>query len=563
MIFKRCPELGGTVFFREKKSGSRSYLQIVENRREGKKTRQQVITTLGRMDVLRASGQLEGLLRSGARFSESLMVISAHKSGESLELATRRIGPAMIFERLWQESGCGEVISGLLSGRHFDFSVERAIFLTVLHRLIEPGSDRQAERWREEYKIDGVSQLQLHHFYRAMAWLGEELPMADQCEMTRFAPRCTKDLIEEELFGRRRDLFSGLELVFFDTTSIYFEGNGGQTVGEWGNSKDDRADLKQMVVGAVLDQEGNPVCCEMWPGNAADVKSLIPVVDRLRKRFGIGQVCIVADRGMISRETVEELEGGQRGWKYILGARMRRQKEVREEVLSVAGRYRVVHPKSQIKKDPSPLKVKDVVIDGRQYVVCLNEDQARKDAADREAILASLREQLKRGDKSLVGNKGYRKYLKTAGKGFEIDEKKILEEARYDGKWVLRTNTNLSTDQVALKYKQLWMVESLFRTVKSILETRPIYHKRDETILGHVFCSFLSFVLMKELQNRVERKGDKLEWADVVRDLNRLQEVEIEQEGKRFLLRSEAVGTCGKVFQAAGVALPPTVRQVS
>jgi len=145
------------VFFREKKSGPRSYLQIVENRREGKKTRQQVIATLGRMDIVRESGQLEGLLRSGARFSQSLMVISAHKSGESLEVATRRIGPAMIFERLWQESGCRDVVRGLLSGRHFDFSVERAIFLTVLHRLFDPGSDRQAERWREEYKIEGAS----------------------------------------------------------------------------------------------------------------------------------------------------------------------------------------------------------------------------------------------------------------------------------------------------------------------------------------------------------------------------------------------------------------------
>jgi transposase len=545
---------GGIVFFRQKKSGPRRYLQIVENRREGKKTRQKVIATLGRMDKLEERGQLESLLRSASRFTEALMVISAHKNGESLEVASQRIGPAMIFERLCKE---------LLAGRRFGFSVERAIFLTVLHRLMDPGSDRQADRWREEYRIEGVSALQLHHLYRAMAWLGEELPMADQCEMTRFSARRRKDVIEEELFTRRRDLFSGLDLVFFDTTSIYFEGNGGETVGEYGNSKDHRPDCKQMVVGAVLDQEGNPVCCEMWPGNAADVKSLIPVVDRLRKRFGIGQVCIVADRGMISRETITELESGERGWKYILGARMRKHKEVREEVLSVAGRYRVVLPKSKSKKAPAPLKVKDVVIDGRQYVVCVNEDQAHKDAADREAILRALREKLKQGDKSLVGNKGYRKYLKTAGKGFRIDEQKVAEEARYDGKWVLRTNTDLSTEQVALKYKQLWRIESLFRTMKSILGTRPVYHKRDETILGHVFCSFLSFVLIKELQNRAGQKGYELEWGDVIRDLNRLQEIEIEQGDKRFLLRTNAQGTCGKVFQAAGVAMPPTIRQAS
>lgn len=551
------------MFFREKKSGPRSYLQIVENRREGKKTHQHVIATLGRMDQLKESGALESLLRSASRFSDALMVISAHKRGETPEAASRRVGPAMIFERLWRESGCREVIEKLLKGRHFEFSVERAIFLTVQHRLCDPGSDRQADRWREGYQIQGVSHLELHHLYRAMAWLGEELPMGEQCQISRFAARCTKDRIEEELFARRRDLFSRLDVVFFDTTSIYFEGNGGQTVGAYGNSKDHRSDCKQMVVGAVLDQEGNPVCCEMWPGNAADVKSLIPVVDRLRKRFGIGQVCIVADRGMISKETLRELESTERGWKYILGARMRKQKEVREEVLSVAGRYRVVHPKSSIKKDPSPLKVKEVVIDGRRYVVCVNEDQALKDAADREAILGALREQLKQGDKSLVGNKGYRKYLKTTGKGFAIDEHKAVEEARYDGKWVLRTNTDLTAEEAALKYKQLWMVESLFRTVKSILATRPIYHKRDETILGHVFCSFLAFVLMKELQNRIDQKGYQLEWADVIRDLNRLEEIEIEQEGKRFLLRANATGSCGKVFQAAGVALPPTIRQVS
>ena len=551
------------MFFRVKKSGPRQYLQIVENRWEQGGSRQRVLTTLGRLEELREHGALDSLLRSGAKFSDSLMVISRHKQGESLEVASRRIGPGRIFERLWKETGCREVIEGLLRGRQFEFSVERAVFLTVLHRLMDPGSDRQADRWREGYSIEGVGDLQLHQLYRAMGWLGEELPMAEQCDMTRFAPRCTKDRIEEELFWRQRDLFSRLDLVFFDTTSIYFEGNGGETLGAYGKSKDHRPDLKQMVVGAVLDQDGNPVCCEMWPGNAADVKSLIPVVDRLRKRFGVGQVCIVADRGMISQETLRELESEQRGWKYILGARMRKHKEVRDEVLSVPGRYRVVRPKGKSKKGPSPLKVKDVVIDGRQYVLCLNEDQARKDAADREAILAALREQLKQGEKSLIGNKGYRKYVKSTGKRFEIDEKKVREEARYDGKWVLRTNTDMSMDELALKYKQLWMVENLFRSVKSILGTRPIYHKRDDTILGHVFCSFLALVLMKELQNRIEQKGYELEWNDIIRDLDRLQEIEIEQDDKRFLLRTEAAGTCGKVFQAAAVALPPTDRQVA
>ena len=549
------------MFFREKQSGGRKYLQIVENRWEDGGSRQRVIATLGRLDQLSESGAIDSLLRSGSRFAQALMVISDHKKGKAPAISTLRIGPGLVFERLWQELGLKEAIESLLFSRKFEFSVERAIFLTVLHRLFDPGSDRQAERWKDDYRIGGVEGLQLHQLYRAMAWLGEELPMDEQCSMTRFAPRTTKDLIEEQLFSRRRNLFSSLDLVFFDTTSIYFEGEGGDTVGAYGKSKDHRGDLKQMVVGAVLDHDGCPICCELWPGNAADVKSLVPVVDRLRKRFQIGRVCIVCDRGMISAETIRELE--QRGWGYILGARMRRQKEVRDEVLSRGGRYQVVRPKGRRSKAPSPLQVKEVVVKGRRYVVCLNEDQAKKDAADREAIVAALADKLKQGDKSLVSNKGFRRYLKTGSDGFEIDEAKVSEEERFDGKWVLRTNQDFDAAEVALKYKELWMVENVFRKVKSVLGTRPIFHKCDETIIGHVFCSFLALVLMKELNDRIERKGGRLEWSDVIRDLDRLEEVEVEQDGKLFLLRSEAAGVCGKVLQAAGVAMPPTVRQLA
>lgn len=549
------------MFFRTKKSGPRTYLQIVENRRESGKTRQRVIATLGRLDQLQASGHLDALLQSGARFSEALLLLNAHQTGEAPVLSTRPIGPPMIFERLWRETGCQAVIESLVKGRKFGFPMERAIFLTVLHRLVAPGSDRAADRWRLDYRIPGTETLQLHHLYRAMAWLGEALPLVDQRDKTPFGPRCIKDRIEESLFAQRQDLFSELEIVFFDTTSIYFEGEGGETLGQHGHSKDHRPDLKQMVVGAVIDQEGHPICCELWPGNTTDVKTLIPIVDRLKRRFAVGEVCIVADRGMISRETIAELE--QRDWSYILGARLRQQKEIREHVLGRAGRYRIVPPKPVASNGPAPLKIKEMEVEDRRYVLCLNEDQAKKDAADRQTILAALREQLKRGDKTLVGNKGYRKYLRSQGKTFAIDEDKIQTEARYDGKWVLRTNTVLDAADVALKYKQLWMVEALFRSAKSLLNTRPIFHQRDDTIRGHVFCSFLALVLRQALQQRLEAKGHILEWRHMIADLNALQEVEIEHQDKRFLLRSETQRTCGTVFQSVGVALPPTVRRLN
>src|SRR5918994_7810628 len=399
------------MFFRTKTSGSRSFLQIVENRWEGGRSRQRVIATLGRLDHLQQNGQLDALLVSGARLAQSVLLLSAHAQGQLPTITTRRIGPALIIRRLWQQTGCQRVIEQLRDGRRFEFDVERAIFLTVLHRLFAPGSDRAADKWKADYQIEGCESLQLHHLYRAMAWLGEELPHDQQQGRTPFAPRCIKDRIEEEVFAQRRDLFTDLQLVFFDTTSIYFEGEGGQEIGQRGISKNHRPDLYQMVVGAVLDGQGRPICCELWPGNTTDVTTLIPVVDRLRSRFGVRRVCIVADRGMISQETITALEQDERGWQSILGARMRAQNEVKDEVLSRAGRYRVVHPPRVKSDDPSPLKVKEVGVGQRRDVVCLNEEEARKDAADREAIVAALREQLRSGDKSLIGNKGYRRYL--------------------------------------------------------------------------------------------------------------------------------------------------------
>jgi transposase len=547
------------MFVRNKKAGPHQYLQIVENRREGAKVVQRVIATIGRVDRLNAKGDIESLVRSLSRFSEQALLVLSGKS--DLVAEAKKIGPALIFERLWEELGIGKVLKEMVAERLYGFDVERAVFLTVLHRLMVCGSDRFCDKWRRDYLVRGMEGLGLHHLYRAMAFLGEETE--DQRDATPFSPRCIKDLLEERMFHGQRHLFTGLDLVFFDTTSLYFEGQGGDSLGKRGFSKDHRPDLNQMVVGAVLDSRGRPLCCEMWPGNTTDVKTLLPVAERLRKRFQVARFCLVADRGMISRETLKALDDPQTGLPYILGVRMRSVKEVRQEVLSRAGAYREVHAEGKSSKDPSPLKVKEVALNGRRYIVCLNPRQARKDKADREAILASLEGQLKQGAKALVGNRGFRRYLKSERDAFAIDYDKVKQEERFDGKWVLTTNTRLAPEQVALKYKELWQVEQVFRDAKSLLETRPVFHQRDDTIRGHVFCSFLALALKKELYRRIEAAGHSFEWSDIKQDLKSLQEMTLEEEGKRLSIRTQCQGTCGKVFQAVGVAIPPTIRQLA
>ena len=175
------------MFARIKKSGKYQYLQIVTNHKEKGKVRQQVIATVGRMDELQAKGRIETLIRSLSRFSEKAILILSGRGEPSMEAV--RIGPGLLFERLWQQTGIGEVLGKLLAGRSFEFDVERAIFLTVLHRLMVCGSDRFCEQWRRDYLIEGVDGLDLHHLYRAMAWLGEELADQRRAPFARAAPR--------------------------------------------------------------------------------------------------------------------------------------------------------------------------------------------------------------------------------------------------------------------------------------------------------------------------------------------------------------------------------------
>jgi transposase len=556
------------MFVRVKHNGNYDYLQLVDSQRIDGKVRQSVIGTLGRRDVLEKTDALAGLMASLNKFTTHAMVLADHRSGKTETLWTRSLGPGLVFGRLWDQLGVPQVLSELLVDRKFGFAVERAIFLTVLHRLMGSSgrSDRAAEKWREDYIIPGVQELELQHLYRAMAFLGSELDATQQSGATPFSPRCIKDKIEEALFARRQDLFTGLSLAFFDTTSLYFEGEGGESLGQHGHSKDHRPDLKQMVVGMVLSGEGRPICCEMWPGNTTDVKTLLPIVKRLRSRFGIQEVCIVADRGMISDDTIAALEDELPGTKYILGARLRSDHEVRDTVLSWGGAYHEVHALRKHSKDPSPLKVKNVRFtaeDGRdrRFVVCHNVEQAQKDRQDREAIVAALEDQLKSGPKSLVGNKGYRKYLQVEGEAaFGIDYQKVKQEARFDGKWVLRSNwDSASAEELALRYKDLWMVESIFRAAKTVLESRPIYHKCDATIRGHVFCSFLALVLIKELEDRLGAKGLELQWADMLRDLSKLRISRLSSGAAICELRSAPEGVAGKVIAAAGVALGPQI----
>lgn len=526
------------MFVRVKRSGTgthaREYLQIVESRREDGRVRQHVIATLGRRDQLVADGTLDSLLQSLARFSERLRVVERVRAEGVQAVAARAWGPALIFGRLWETQGLPELLRARVGPRRFEFDVERVCFALALQRLCAPGSDLQGAAWVRTVECPGFAALELQHFYRTVSWLAQ-----------------VRHELETDLFWRDRDLFSqSLDLVFIDTTSTYIYRPEETPLRRRGYSRDRRPDLPQVVLCVAVDRHGWPVAWDILPGSTADIPAFVAMLTRLRERFRLGRVIVVADRGMVSVQTLELLDGHAAApFDFIVGCKLRKQKEISEEVLARAGRYRTV---------ADNLEVKEVVVAGRRYIVCRNPVEAKKDAAARARIVAKLEAALAHGPKTVLGNRGFARFVRVQKGAVTLDRAAIERDARLDGKFVLRTNTALDPADVARAYKSLWRVERTFRETKSTLEVRPVFHHRDDTTVGHIVGCFLALRLEVDLQRRLDDRGVEVAWPDLMRDLTEVKAVEIALDGHRYRLRTELQGSAFEAFVAAGVR-PPSV----
>lgn len=528
------------MFVRAKRSvgangKAHQYLQIVRSVREGKKVRQKVVGTLGRRDELVASGQLDGLLRSLSMFSEKLAVVEKARVSGLRAHSAKAWGQPLVFRRLWERQGIPDVIARLAKGRRFEFDVERCVFAMALQRLMAPGSDLQASSWVGTVQADGFDALALQHFYRSATFLHD-----------------VRASLEQQLFERDRDLFSqNLDVVFIDTTSTYVYRDTATPWRTWGYSRDRRGDLPQLVICVVVDAAGWPVAWEVFPGNTADQPAFTQVIAILRERFHIRRTVVVADRGMISRDTLALLTGDASApFDYVLGCRMRRQKEINERVLASEGPLELV---------ADNLHVKEVLVEGRRYVVCRNEVEVEKDRAARAAVVAKLEATLAgNGPKALVGNKGFSRFLRVEKGSVSVNHEAIAADARFDGTFVLTTNTALPAAEVATTYKSLWRVERVFRTEKSVLDVRPIYHHTDRNSIGHIVACFLALRLEVDLQRRLDERKVAVSWPDLMRDLASVQAVELEADGTRYRLRTDLPGHAAAAFSAAGVR-PPSV----
>jgi len=308
----------------------------------------------------------------------------------------------------------------------------------------------------------------------------------------------------------------------------------------------------------VLTGDGFPVAHHVFSGNTADITAFRAAIKDLRQRFSIRRVIIVADGGVVSEDLMEELAKESKGEPkidYILGMRLRKNKEVSQEVLRRAGRYQAV---------TENLELKEIWVGEHRYVVCHNPEEESRDRHRREETIEHTRHELQeKGPKALVMPRGIRRFVELKGGELKLKEEVIREESRYDGKWVLRTNTDLPSAEVALAYKRLWQVEHAFRELKSGLEIRPVFLRTEDHVRGHIMVCFLALVLEAALLRLLRKQEDNGSYRDALIDLDHVRAVEIKANGKSWLVRTELPARAFQAFKDVGLRPPAHVQPLA
>jgi len=499
-----------------------TYLQLVENKRVEGKTRQRVLCTLGRADDPKLRADLGRLVSTARRYAEEeALVVDASTRAE-----TKTWGEHLVWGRLWEET-LGPVLAEAL----FPEPLAQAVYLMVLGRLSSPGSKCATYAWSGDVYGAGFADVALHDLYRALDLLAEK-----------------KEALEQGWFARRRDLFTDTDLLYFDTTSTYLEGVRPEGLAAFGYSRDKRSDRRQLALGVVVTRDGLPVAHLLLPGNTADPAAFREALAYLREALGVTRAILCCDRGMVSEGNLQAMR--EAGLPYIVATRLRGNKRVTDEALRQAGRYHVVADNLRVKE----VKLADA---HDRYIVCLNPLGAEEDRRNREGILAHLAEKLAHGSARGLLRGAARRYVRTEGGVVALDRAKVAEDARYDGKWVLRTNTDLPPREVACAYKGLWQVEQAFRVLKTPLELRPIYHWTERRIRGHVMVCFLAFVLRQLLRTRLDKLGWQGSLTELFSALGRVRATVLRGKGgQTFRLRDEIPATAMPALHAVGMRAP-------
>jgi hypothetical protein len=557
---------------RRNKNGTQaSYLQLVHNQWDpaARASRTRILYSFGRTDQVERAA-IQRLIASLSRLLDPATAFKATAGSELTFLVSRPLGGAHLLDGMWHRLGIDKVMGKLLKGRRLDSRVERVLFALVANRALDASSKLAAAGWvNDDVHIDGLPATSDDACYRAMDWL---------LEIT--------DALEKEVFWQVATLLDlEVDLLFFDTTSTYFEldepdtpiardrrgmplpqpdaeGEGEKPVGfrTYGKSKDHRDDLPQVVVGMAVTRTGIPVRVWCWPGNTTDAALIRQVKHDLRD-WTLARIIWVADRGFASAENRRYLRRGDHH--YIIGEKLRSGSAEATAALSRQGRYATV---------AGNLRVKEVrIADEERFVICHNPEAAERDAAVRARMLAQLTETIdgtdtlpttKRAElRGVISTKpGLHRYLRVTPSGLlRIDKHKIKAEANLDGKYLLRSSDpHLPAEDIALGYKQLLEVERGWRDMKQVIDLRPVYHRLEERIRAHVILCWLALLLV-----RIVETTTGATWRTLAAELNRLQVITFTGPDGTFRQRTELTKPQRDIYATLGLDPPSKIIELA
>ncbi|MBI5409382.1 MAG: IS1634 family transposase [Nitrospirae bacterium] len=531
------------MYFRIKRQKSkdgkvREYLCVAKSERNGRQVRQKTLVNLGRLDELKESGNLNRLAAKLNELVGKQMLVDLTR--DITPGWSKHFGVIQAFKGIWKKLDISRVLleEEEISGKEFSF--HEAILAMVINRLVKPSSKLETWRWKDRVYEPAWETLNLQHFYRAMDYL-----------------LLRKDAIEEALLKRSGDLFGKqVDLVLFDTTTIKYWGEASDSLLlKHGYSKEKRMDLRQIIIGVLMSQDGFPLGHEVWEGNQSDIKSLKIVVSRLRDRYEINRVVIVCDRGMVSDKNLREIE--EAGYEYIVGVKMRSLDASKKNVLLSMPGFEPVKEN---------LWVKEQKLEGRRYLVCYNPVEAEYQAKQREYFKAIIEKKVADYSfKDWIVKNGYRKYINLEGKDFQItmDYERLKEEPVYDGKWVLLTNSPYSSRECALYYKSLSQVEQGFRVLKKEIQTGPIYHWTTRRIQGHVFICFLALVVKVAFRKSLQALNPGAICSEVIQALKDVKAMKFKIKDRILIMRAELPELAHLGFQASGIRIPGEILYLS
>jgi len=551
------------MFVRRTVARGHTYLKIVRSYREDGKMKQEVLFTLGRLDALQESGQIDGLLKALGRFAtrQQLVDVSRDVSIEDVYY----LGSAHVVRRMLERTGLWKTLEAVAhKRRRMQLPWLPLVFGMILSRFVEPCSKRRLHRewWKKMYPEllalpEEKQELELHWFYRAMDVLYRH-----------------REDVERALFDRRgeRDLFNQtIDVVFYDTTTLYFESTR-KDLGELrqkGYSKEHRSDCVQVVLGLLVDRDGIPVGYELFPGNTYDGKSVPRILDKVRNKYQLGRIIFVGDRGMVSENNLKEIRTAD--LEFILGARLWKmaEKEV-EGFFDLAG-YKPLGADEKgslnAAKDPKFL-IREETFRGDRLVLTWSEERARRDARKREELVEKIRALLAAEPTpgKLVTNRGYKKFVKGLEEGkTELDAEAIEADRKRDGFYGVLTNIpkeKMTAEDVGARYKDLWRIEDAFGEIKGPLRTRPMFHWTDQRVRAHVLICLLAYFIESVITRRLRQEKAGFTAGEMFRALNEVYAIPVRVRGAWAWVRNELRGAAAEGYQVLGIRPPDRVLKI-